>query len=125
MMFFMMSFSIENVQFNCLPSNVYSYYPELNIFIYTEYAGCAITARIPVNFGTAHGRLRPEVGNRFRTDAHGRKGVPPFSRIFGTSKRKITPPTIFLRPKHNFFSLTVCSLEQYLQNGSENKMFLS
>ena len=30
----MMSFSIENVQFNCIPSNVYIYYPELNIFIY-------------------------------------------------------------------------------------------
>ena len=33
--------------------------------IYTEYAGCAITTGIPVKFGTAHGRSRPEVGNNF------------------------------------------------------------
>ena len=26
------------------------------ITTYTEYAGCAITARIPVNFGAAHGK---------------------------------------------------------------------
>ena len=30
---------------------------------YTEYAGCAVAAGIPGIFGTAHGRLRPEVGN--------------------------------------------------------------
>ena len=76
---------------------------------YTEYAGWAVAARIAVNFGTAHGRLRPEVGNEFRIDAYGKKGVPPSSRIFGTFQLKRTPPTDILRPKQNFFSLTVCS----------------
>ena len=91
---------------------------------YTEYAGWAVTARVPVNFGTAHGRCRPEVGGTKRIDAYGRKGVTPVPRIFGTSDRKITAPTFFLRPKSNFFSLTFCRLEQYLQNGTENKVLL-
>ena len=39
---------------------------------YTEYAGCAITAAIPVKFGTAHGRSRPEVGSTKCIDAYGR-----------------------------------------------------
>ena len=30
---------------------------------YTGYAGWAVTAGIPVKFGTAHDRLRPEVGS--------------------------------------------------------------
>ena len=30
---------------------------------YTKYAGCAIMTAIPVKFGTAHGRSRPEVGS--------------------------------------------------------------
>ena len=34
-------------------------------------------------------------------------------------------PTIFLRPKQNFGSLTVCTLKEDLQNGSENKILLS
>ena len=90
--------------------------------LYTEYAGCALTACIPVKFGTAHGRSRPEVGNGFRIDANSRKGVSPFSRIFGTSDQNIIPPTVFLGPIYNFFSLTVCRLEQYLQKDSENKV---
>ena len=80
-------------------------FPEL----YTEYAGCAVTAGIPVIFGTAHGRLRPEVGSTKRIGASGKKGVPPAPRIFGTSMQKIITPTDILRPIHNFYSLTVCS----------------
>ena len=53
--------------------------------LYTEYAGCAITAGIPVNFGTAHGRLRPEVGSRKRIDVYGSGGVSSACRTFGTS----------------------------------------
>ena len=97
----------------------------LSPFCYTAYAGWAVTAVIAVKFGAAHGQSRPEVGSTKCIGASDKKGLPPAPRFVGTSKQKITPPTIFLRPKHNFFSLTVCSLEQYLQNGSENKIFLS
>ena len=43
--------------------------------LYTEYAGCALTAGIPVKFGAAHGRSRPEVGSTKRIDVYGRGGV--------------------------------------------------
>ena len=91
---------------------------------YTEYAGCAITTCIPVNFGTAHGRSRPEVGSGFPIEGYGRKGVPQPPRIFGTSEQKNIIPTPISRPKQKKFSLTVCTLEQYLQNGNENKILL-
>ena len=78
-----------------------------------------------MKFGTAHGTSRPEVGSTKCIGACGRKGVAPAPRISGTSDENIMTPTIILRPKHNLFSLTVCSLEQYLQNGSENNIFLS
>ena len=92
---------------------------------YTEYAGCALTAHIPVKFGTAHGRSRPDVGSAKRIDAYGRKGVTPAPRVFGTSDKKMMTPTLLLGPKHNFHSLTICKLHQYLPNGSENKVLLS
>ena len=41
----------------------------------TEYAGWAVMAHIPVNFGTAHGRSRPEVGSTKRIDLYGSGGV--------------------------------------------------
>ena len=91
---------------------------------YTEYAGCAITTGIPVKFDTAHGRSRPEVGSTKCIGACGEKGVPRVSRIFGTSSLKKTPPTNIFRTKQNFYTLTVCRLEQYLQNGNENKVLL-
>ena len=50
---------------------------------YTGYAGWHVTAGIPMKFCTAHGRLIPEVGNGFRTDIYGRKGVSLSPRIFG------------------------------------------
>ena len=92
---------------------------------YTEDAGCAITAGIPVKFGTAHGRLRPEVGSAKCIGVCGKKGVPRVSPIFDTSDQKSTPPTVFLRTKQTFFSLTVCRLVQYLPNGREKTGFLS
>ena len=75
----------------------------------TGYAGCALTARIPVKFGTAHGRSRPEVGNGFRIDANGRKGVSPFPRIFGTSdKKNYPPPPYCLFEAHTKLFLAYC-----------------
>ena len=85
-------------------------YPDMKFEgIYTEYAGCAITARIPVNFGTADGKSRPEVGSAKCIGSYGRKGVTTSPRNFGTSLQKIITPTDFLRPIHNFYSLTICS----------------
>ena len=43
---------------------------------YTEYAGLAVMAGIPVKFGTAHGRSRPQVGSAKHIDVYGRKGLP-------------------------------------------------
>ena len=59
---------------------------------YTEYAGWAVTARIPVNFGIAHGRSKPDVGSTKHIDPDGRKGVGPFSLKFGTSDQNIIHP---------------------------------
>ena len=100
-------------------------YHILALIPYTAYAGWAVTARIPVKFGTAHGESRPEVGSTKRIGASSQKGVPPAPRIFGTSDYKIMTPTVFVGPKHNFYSLTVCNLDQYLRNGSEKTDFLS
>ena len=75
---------------------------------YTDYASWAVTAGIPMKFGAAHARSRPEVGSGFRIDVYDRKGVSLFFRTFGTFERKRITPTGFLRPKQNFFSLTVC-----------------
>ena len=52
---------------------------------YTEYAGCGVTAGIPMKFGTEHGISRPEVGSAKCIDAYGGKVHFPFSLIFGTS----------------------------------------
>ena len=43
--------------------------------VYTGYAGWAVTTRIPVKFGTAHGRSRSEVGSMKYTDVYGSRGV--------------------------------------------------
>ena len=83
------------------------------VCVYTGYAGCAITTGIPVKFGTAHGRSRPEVGSAKCIEAYGRKGVTPAPRIFGTSYEKMMTLTVLLRSKHNFYSRTVCRLNQY------------
>ena len=65
---------------------------------YTGYAGCHITAGIPVKFGTAHGGSRPEVGSAKCIDVYGSGGVSRPSRILGKSEHNIITPTLFLRP---------------------------
>ena len=92
---------------------------------YTGYAGWAVTAGIPVNFGTAHRRSRPEVGSAKRTDMYGSGEVSRPSHNFGKSEQDFITPTDFLRPKHNFYSLIVCNLDQYLPNSSKKSCFLS
>ena len=42
---------------------------------YTEYAGCAVMAGIPMNFGTAHWQIGPEVVSAKCIDVYGRKEV--------------------------------------------------
>ena len=92
---------------------------------YTGYAGCAITTGIPVNFDTAHGRSGPEVGSAKCIEAYGSEGVSRPSRILGKPEQNIISPTHVLRPKQNFYSLTICTLDQYLPNGSEKSGLLS
>ena len=74
---------LQNAVSFSLSSSLLSY--QFVCILYTEYVGWAVTARIPVKFGTAHGRSRPEVGSTKRIGASGQKGVPPAPRIFGTS----------------------------------------
>ena len=77
-----------------------------------------------MKFDTAHGRTRPEVGSAKCIDVYGSGGVSRPSHIQGKSQQDIITPTHFLRPKHNFCSLTVRNLDQYLPNGSEKSGFL-
>ena len=92
---------------------IYHLYPISTIaacqFGYTAYAGWAVTAGIPVKFSTAHGRLRPEVGSTKCIDAYGSRQVLRPSLLISNSLQQITADTVILRPKHNFYSLTVCS----------------
>ena len=57
--------------------------------------GCAITAGIPVKYGTAHGKTRPEVGSGFSIGVYGSRVVSRPTLIFGTSDEKCIPPTTF------------------------------
>ena len=107
----------------CTEKQVYTSY-FLKITAYTGYAGWHVTAGIPVKFGTAHGRSRPEVGSTTRIDANGEKGVPPAPRNFGTFEQKMITPTVFLESKHNFYSLTVGRLLQYLPHSSAKSSLL-
>ena len=72
------------------------------MLVYTEDAGWAVTAGIPMKFGTAHGKSALEVGGAKCNGAYGRKGVTPPPQTFGTSKQKIITPTDLLRSIHNF-----------------------
>ena len=74
---------------------------------------------------TTHGKSRREIGSGFSIDANGSGVVSRPSLICGTSDQRIIPSKMFLRPKLNFVSLTVCNLHQYLLNGSEKKALLS
>ena len=79
------------------------------IIPYTVYAGCPVTAGIPVKFGTAHGRSRPEVGSAKCIDVYGSGGVSRPSLLLGNSQRNIIAMFDILRTIHNFNSLTVSS----------------
>ena len=99
---------------------------ERNLWVkYSLYAGWAVTAAIPVKFGTAHGRSGPEVGSAKCIEAYGSGGVSRPSRILGKPEQNIISPTHVLRPKQNFYSLTICTLDQYLPNGSEKSGLIS
>ena len=76
---------------------------------YTGYAGCAITAGIPVKFGTAHGRSRPEVGGAKCIDVYGSGGVSRPSLVLGNSEQNIIAIFDILRTIHNFYSLLCVS----------------
>ena len=65
---------------------------------YTVYAGCAVMAGIPMKFGTAQARSKPEVGSVKSIDVYGGGGVSRPSLSCDTSDQISMPPTIFLRP---------------------------
>ena len=52
---------------------------------YTGYAGWHVVATIPMKFGTAHGKSRPEVGSGFPIEAYGNRGVSRPSLVIGIS----------------------------------------
>ena len=70
-------------------------------------AGLAMTVGIPIKFGTAHGKLRPEVGSVKCIGFYDRKGVFPSPRIFGASQQKTITHTDLFEPIHNFYSFTI------------------
>ena len=72
----------------------------------------------------AHGRSRPEVGSAKCIDVYGSGGVSWPSLVLGNSEQNIIDIFDILRTIHNFYSLTVCSWDQYLLNRSENKVLL-
>ena len=113
---------MANVSMWCLPTSVHK---EWCVgFHYTECAGWAVTAGIPVKFCSPHGRSAPEVGSGFPIEAYGSRGVSRPSLVIGNSNQNISANTELLSPKQNFYSLTVCRLDQYLLNGSENTVLL-
>ena len=73
------------------------------------YAGWAVTASIPVKFGTAHGRSRPEVGSAKCIEVYGSGGVSRPSLVLENSEQNIIAIFDILRTIHNFHSLSVCS----------------
>ena len=91
---------------------------------FTEYAGWAVTAGIPVKFCSAHGRSTPEVGSGFPIETYGSNGVSRPSLVIGNSNQNISANTDLLSRKQNFYSLTVCRLDQYLLYGSKNTVLL-
>ena len=91
--------------------------------VYTGYGGWHVTAAIPVKFSTAHDRSRPEVGSGYPIEVHGSRGVSQPSLVSVTSDQNITPLRSF-QGQYYFFLLTDRRLEQYLQNGSEDKILL-
>ena len=76
---------------------------------YTACAGWAVTAGIPVKFGTTHGRSRPEVGSAKCIEVYGSRGVSRPSLVLGNSEQNIIAIFDILRTIHKFYSLTMCS----------------
>ena len=56
---------------------------------YTEDVGWAVTAGIPMKFGTTHGRSRTGVGSTKRIELYGSGGVTRHFRLFGKSEQNI------------------------------------
>ena len=69
-------------------------------------------------------REKRQCWSQLSTGAYGRKAVFQPSHQGGPIQEKMIPLFDFLGPKLNFFSLTVCKSEQYLQNGSEKLVLL-
>ena len=88
--------------------------------IYTEYAGLEKTAESAV----AYGREKTEMLVPNCIGSYGSKAVSWPPCVIRISEQKIRVMTGKLGLKLNFFSLTVCRLDQYLTNGSENTVLL-
>ena len=79
------------------------------IVSYTEYAGL----EIPVDAAIARWTLKMEMLVPNRTGAYGRKGLFRPSQVVWTSELNMMALSDIMGPKQNFFSLTVCTLDQY------------
>ena len=83
---------------------------------YTEHAGLGIPVDLYI-------RLRPWKSEMLVPNcigAYGRKAVLQPSLVSGTSLQRMRVMMGTYGPRANFFSLTVCKLEQYLKSYSEN-----
>ena len=78
--------------------------------------GLAVTAGIPVKFGTAHGRSTTEVGGAKCIDAYGSGGVSRSSLVLGNSEQNIIAIFDILRTIHNFYSLTIVTKQERKQS---------
>ena len=99
---------------------------EFFVVLPSVYRVCGLRrhGRYSRNICSVHGRSTPEVGSRFPIEAYGSRGVSRPSLVIGYSNQNISANTDLLSPKQNFYSLTVCRLDQYLLNGSENTVLL-
>ena len=71
--------------------------------------GLAVTAGIPMKFGTVHGRSTLEVGSAKCIDVYGSGEDSRPSLVLGNSEQNIIAIFDILRTIHNFYSLTMCS----------------
>ena len=79
------------------------------IVSYTEYAGL----EIPVDSAVAQWTLKTEMLVPNCTGAYGRKGLFRHSQVVWTSELNMMALSDIKGPNQNFFSLTVCTLDQY------------
>ena len=81
-------------------------------------------SRFPSIWPLRYGREIRKCWSQLSTGAYEGKAVfRPFCLV-GPIQEKMIPLFDFLGPKLNFFSLTVCSYDQYLRNGSEKFVLL-